>query len=62
MRFTDKNFLEKFPEACRGSRIGSTELMLYYIGREVVRLLGGEFETDREKKLPIPDIGEMGEV
>ncbi len=62
MRFTDKNFLEKFTEACRGSRIGSTELMLYHIGCEIVRLLGGEFEIDREKKLPIPEIGEQGEV
>ena len=62
MRFTDKNFLEKFTEECRDNRVGSTELMLYHIGCEIVRLLGGEFEADREKKLPIPDIGEQGEV
>ncbi len=62
MKVTDKNFLEEFAEECKTSRIGRTELMMYHIGCEVVRLLGGEFESDREKKLPIPDIGEMGEV
>ena len=62
MKFTDKDFLAKFRQECVRSRIGSTELMLYYVGREIIEQLGGEFEDEVIKTIPIPEIGEQGEV
>ena len=57
----DEKFLERFKEMCKTSQIGSTELMIYLLGKELISIIKGipienipEVDIDKnfEKLLP----------
>lgn len=50
IKFTDDEFLNKFAEDCNCSRIGPTELMLYYLSLAILTSLDKIIKAIGEKK------------
>lgn len=39
MQITEDTFLDEFEKRCKTNRIGSTEMMIYYMAREILKEL-----------------------